>query len=116
LGWYGTDVDGRILPHAADLPLLAMRARVRATNSEWGAIEVSRCERRAAAPVRVRCVFWLRNNKISIGGIGGIGNSRRGAAVELFQDGSYSNTVAGHVGCSVSDRVIPPRASPMSSP
>jgi len=22
LGWYGTDVDGRILPHAADLPLL----------------------------------------------------------------------------------------------
>jgi hypothetical protein len=31
----------------------------------------------------VRCVFWLRNNKISIGGIGGIGNSRRGAAVEL---------------------------------
>jgi len=25
----------------------------------------------------------MRNNKISIGGIGGIGNSRRGAAVEL---------------------------------
>ena len=22
LGWYGTDVNGRILPHAADLPLL----------------------------------------------------------------------------------------------
>ena len=22
LGWYGTDVDGRIVPHAADLPLL----------------------------------------------------------------------------------------------
>jgi hypothetical protein len=50
------------------------------------------------------------NNKISIGGIGGIGNSRRGAAVELFQDGSYSNTVAGHVGCPVSDRVTPPKS------
>jgi hypothetical protein len=22
LGWYGTDVDGHIVPHAADLPLL----------------------------------------------------------------------------------------------
>ena len=52
----------------------------------------------------------MRNNKISIGGIGGIGNSRRGAAVELFQDGSYSNTVAGHVGCPVSDRVTPPKS------
>ena len=41
LGWYGTDIDGRIVCRM--LPTCRCSAmRARATNSEWGAVEVTK--------------------------------------------------------------------------